>query len=159
MTQLPSCVQYIQALGPSFVAIVAGVFGGYIAYRQWRTGHHRLRLDMFEKRFAVYEATKNLINAVTSHGGVIPEDLGAFYNGVRGAEFLFDGETRDFVVKIGEMGFKARMARVRRERSDHHPRADELIDEEEEILKFLRDQDARLETMFSPYLDLSKVGL
>jgi hypothetical protein len=60
----------------------------------------------------------------------------------RGAEFLFDGETRKFVRKIGDMGFKARMARFRREQSEHHPHTDKLIDEEEDIVDFLREQES-----------------
>jgi hypothetical protein len=38
-------------------------------------------------------------------------------------------------------------------------RLDLLSDEEEEILDFLRGQDERLETIFKPFLDLSKAGL
>jgi hypothetical protein len=48
---LPSCVQYIQALGPTFVAVVAAGIAGYIAWRQWRTAHDKLTFDLYEKRF------------------------------------------------------------------------------------------------------------
>jgi hypothetical protein len=160
MSQLPYWVQYVQALAPAVVAIIAALIAGYIAWRQYKTAHYRLCLDMFEKRFAVYKATQNLIIAVTSHGGATREELGEFYNGIRGAEFLFDGETRDFVMKIGDMVSRARMARVRRERSDHHPRTDELIDEEENILEYLSELHGKdLEDKFGRYLDLSKAGL
>ena len=158
MNQLPCWVQYVQALGPAIVAIVAACIAGYIALRQWWTARDRLRFDMFERRFAVYEAVKKIINTATQHGGVAQEDLNAFYDGIRGAEFLFDGDTRAFIMNIGQMIWRARNARARRERSAQHPQTDQLIDEEENILSFLSGQDAELENMFSRYLDLSRIG-
>jgi hypothetical protein len=50
-------------------------------------------------------------------------------------------------------------ARARRERSDDHPQADKLIDEEEDILSFLSGQEQAVEKRFRPYLDLSEAGL
>jgi hypothetical protein len=144
---------------PSLVAVIAAIIAGYIAWRQWKTAHYRLRLDMYDRRFAVYEATKNLISTATLHGQITPDDLGDFYGGIHGAEFLFDGDTRNFVMKIGDMAFRARMARVSLERHPDHPRGDQLIDQEEEILRFLRDEDKQLEKLFCRYLNLSNVAL
>jgi hypothetical protein len=31
--------------------LVLGLVAGYIAWRQWRTAHDRLILDLFERRF------------------------------------------------------------------------------------------------------------
>jgi hypothetical protein len=156
MGQLPSWVQYIQALGPTGIAIVAALIAGYIAWRQWRTAHDKLSFDLYEKRFAVYEAVKSLINAST--GGVIQKDLDEFYDGIRGAEFLFDGEARDFVMKIGDMAWRAKTTRAW-QRSGNHPQPDKLIDEEENILNFLSVQSEEIENVFKPYLDLSRAGL
>jgi hypothetical protein len=155
MTELPYWMQSIQALGPTVVAIVAAFIAGYIAWRQWRTAHDRLSFDLYEKRFAVYEAVKNIINTAYLHGGVTQGDLDAFYEGIRGAEFLFDGRTKNFVTNIRQMAWKASSARARRQRSE----TDKLIDEEQDILNFLSGQAEGLEDMFRPYLDLSKAGL
>ncbi|MGO9049424.1 MAG: hypothetical protein ACLP19_26065 [Xanthobacteraceae bacterium] len=159
MRQLPYWVQYVQALAPAIVSVIAACIAGFIAWRQYKTAHYRLCLDMFEKRFAVYEATKNFLNAATSHGGVIRRDLDALLDGLRGAEFLFDGETRNFVMKVSDMGFKAKMARDRRELSPNHPQTDKLIVEEDILRGFQELQGAALEDKFRRYLDLSKAGL
>jgi hypothetical protein len=55
---------------------------------------------MYERRFAVYDATRMLLNRAGLYGQVTPEDLGEFYSGIRGAEFLFDGSTRTFIENI-----------------------------------------------------------
>jgi hypothetical protein len=157
MTQLPFWVQYVEVFGPSFIALIAAFFASYIAYRYWRTVHYRLRLDMFEKRYGVYEAIRSLIGTGELHRQITSEDVGKFYHSIRGAEFLFDGATRNFITKIGDMAFRARMARAAL--SKEHPRADRLIAEEKNVLAFLRDQDELLEKMFSRYIDLSTLGV
>jgi hypothetical protein len=47
---------YICALTPSVVALLVA----YIAYRQWRIAQGKLRLDLYNKRFAIFEATLQL---------------------------------------------------------------------------------------------------
>jgi hypothetical protein len=96
---------------------------------------------------------------VTFHGQLIARDLNEFYDKIRGAEFLFDGDTRNFVMNIGDMASKARMAQASLDRNQNHPLTTQLIDEQEKLLTFLRDQNKNLENMFGRYLDLSKVGL
>jgi hypothetical protein len=150
---------HLQALGPTIVAVVVGLVASYIAWRQWQTAKHRLRLDMFDRRLAVYNAVKNLIGIVQVHGGTLHDDLQRFYRDIRGAEFLFDGDTRDLIMKIGSMVFRARMARQSADRRGPSAAADGLIDEEEAILEFLQTLDQRLEQLFARYLDLSKIGL
>jgi hypothetical protein len=114
---------------------------------------------MYDRRVAVYDATRKLISTVTLHGQTTPDDPAHFYEGTRGAEFLFDGDTRKFVMNIGDMAFRARMARRSWERQPGHPRGDQLIEQEEEILRFLTDEDKHLDKFFGRYLDLSKVAL
>ena len=155
--QLPLCVLYVQALAPTIIAIVAAAIASYIALRQYWTAHDRLSFDLFEQRFAVYEATMRLIS--TWQGGLTPQDMGQFYEGIRGAEFLFDGNTRNFLMSIGDMALRARGKRFELEQQPNHPNLDQLIDEEQKILDFLRQQDQNLERLFGRYLDLSRVGL
>lgn len=155
MSEFPYWMQSVQALGLTVVAVIVALIVLYIGLMQRRTAHYRLSLDLYEKRFAVYEAIKTIIITAHLHGGVTQGDLDAFYEGIRGAEFLFDGRTKDFVTNIRQMAWKASNARARRQRSE----TDKLIDEEQDILDFLSEQAGALENMFRPYLDLSKAGL
>jgi hypothetical protein len=166
MSQLPSCIQYIQALGPTFVAVVVGCVAGYVAWRQWRTAHDRLKFDLYEKRFAVYETVKKLSDVATMHvdpkaihgSHVSPEDLHEFFNAIRGSQFLFGGDARKFLVDIQDMYWEATNTLARLGRSPRHdPVGTEW--EQLEIVKFLADHNKALEDLFKPYIDLSKVGL
>jgi hypothetical protein len=70
MSDLPYYARYIQAIGPAFVSLIIGltaaIVTGLIQYRQWRTSADKLKFDLFEKRFAVYQAALNLSSALMS---------------------------------------------------------------------------------------------
>jgi hypothetical protein len=144
MSELPYWIQSIQALGPSVVAVIAAAIAGYIAWRQWRTAHYRLSFDMYEKRFAVYEATQIFLVTAMVDGRITEENCRALLKGIRSAEFLFDGKTAAYLMKIRDQAWPL-------------PKdARQLTDDE---LKGLKKQSEALEGMFRPYLDLSKAGL
>jgi len=165
-SELPACIQYIQALGPTVVAVVVGTIAAYIAWRQWRTAHDRLRFDLYEKRFAVYEATKKLSDAATMHvdpkalhgSRVSAENLHAYLNTIRGSQFLFDGDARKFLVDIQDMIWEATNTLARLGRSPRHDPVDTEL-EQLPILRFLAGHNKTLEDLFKPYIDLSQIGI
>ena len=157
--QLPYLLQVIQALGPTLVAVVVGIFAGYIGWRQWQIGNHRLRLDMFERRYAMYEATKFLFGTIAINGSVTSSDFADFREKIRGAEFFFDGEARQFFQRLLDLSWAAYMARSRQKRVKDDTTLNKLFDEEDECLRLVDAEGANLEKLFSKYLDLSKIGL
>src|SRR5262245_56497613 len=150
MNQLPYWVQYVQALAPTVVAIIAALIAGYIAWRQWRTANYRLSFDLYEKRYRAYVATHNFVMTAINQGRVNGDDYRALYNGLQGAEFLFDKETTSYLMKIRDKAWKAQAI-------GHRP-VQRQPDEAEGFLKFFVVQSDALEEMFRPYLDLSKAG-
>jgi hypothetical protein len=157
--QLPYLLQVIQALGPTLVAVVVGLFAGYIGLRQWQIGNYRLRLDMFERRYAMYEATKFLFGTIAINGSVTSSDFADFREKIRGAEFFFDGEARQFFQRLINLSWRAYMARSRQKRAKDDAVLNKLFDEEDECLRLVDAEGPNLEKLFSKYLDLSKIGL
>jgi len=157
--QLPYVVQLIQALGPTLVAIAVGSVAAYIGRRQWQTASHRLRLDMFDRRYAIYNATKLLIDKITLNDQVSSSDYIEFRNNVRGAEFFFDGDTREFLQRLIDLSWKAYMARSRQGRTTDDARYGKLLDEETQCLELVQAEGPNLERIFGRYLSLSKIGL
>jgi hypothetical protein len=151
MSQLPSWIQYIQALGPTIVAVVAAGIAGYIAWRQWRTANYRLSFDLYEKRYRVYVATHNFLMTAINQGRVNGDDYRALYNGLQVAEFLFDKETTSYLMNIRDKAWRAQAI--------GHRLVQSQPDEEEAILKLFLEQSDALVEIFRPYLDLSKAGL
>jgi len=54
---------------PQFIATIGiAFFAANITYRQWRTAHERVVLDLFEKRMTVYENVRAVIAEITREG-------------------------------------------------------------------------------------------
>lgn len=64
MNQLPIWAQWTQ------LAVTGGiaVFAAFIAYRQWRTAHQRVVLDLFERRMTIYDDARNVIGEIMRDG-------------------------------------------------------------------------------------------
>lgn len=82
----PSWVTYVAALLTPTVAIL----GFFIAYRQWRTAQEKLALDLFNRRFGIYEAAIGAITKALSRERFTYADLETFNAGTRGTKFLFN---------------------------------------------------------------------
>ncbi len=157
--QFPDLVQAIEAWGPTAVVVAVGLFVGFVAWRQWRTGKQQLRLKMFDRRYSMYEATKLLIDKIAINGQVSSTDLIEFRRNVRGAEFLFGGEARKFFKSLIDLSLQADLARSKQARAKDETALGELFDEEDQYLKLVAAEGPNLEKIFARYLDLSKVGI
>jgi hypothetical protein len=152
-------ISLIEKLGPTLVAVLVGAFAAYIGWRQWRTANYRLRLDMFDRRYVMYEATKSFFGTIAINGSVTSSDFVDFREKIRGAEFLFDGEAGQFFKRLLDLSWRAYMARSRQKRTNDDATLNKLFDEEDECLKLVDAEGPNLEKLFSKYLDLSKIGL
>ena len=89
-------VDYLVALTPICVA----AFVAYIGYRQSRYSKEKLRLDLYGKRFSVYERVLVFYQAVASYNGSRTEPFDAklndFSTAVKESQFLFAAESNIF---------------------------------------------------------------
>lgn len=79
------------------VALVAAGIAGLIAYRQWRTAHDKLRLDLFDKRFNIYRA---YFRASAAALGRWPDrnDVLIEFTSLKGqSRFLFGSDASQFI--------------------------------------------------------------
>jgi hypothetical protein len=74
----------------AFLTPLIAVIVAYIAYRQWRTAHTRLKLDLFDRRLAIHGAARELIATVTSSGRINNQDTVAFLHGIQQARWLLN---------------------------------------------------------------------
>src|SRR3954454_23451581 len=83
----------------ALIPIAIAALGGLIAWRQWRTNqrqaatnHHRLKLDLFDRRFEVYEATHTFLQNIIADIGVDLDRIREFRRRTGKAVFLFPDE-------------------------------------------------------------------
>ena len=70
--------------------VMIGAAGTFIAYQQWRTAEIRLRHDVYERKFKVYEAAKTLLVVFQFKAKITEDDYFAYLRGITDAEFIFD---------------------------------------------------------------------
>lgn len=95
-SQLPIWVSYLQALAVPILALVVAGFGAWISARQMLIAHDKLQLDAFnrqyERRIAVYEATRTILQSVFLHEIIPDNEIEAYGLHTLDAQFVFDGE-------------------------------------------------------------------
>lgn len=81
----------------SLAVIAAAVAAAYFARKQWLTARDKLRLELYEKRLAAYQACRKAINdAFRTDGRLSQDDFLIFKNILAEHEFLFGTEILDF---------------------------------------------------------------
>jgi hypothetical protein len=76
----------------AFIAIIVAV----ITLLQWITARQKVVLDLFDKRFAVYEELREVIGRYGGHGPNL-KDIGKFTQAASRAQFLFGSEVTAFL--------------------------------------------------------------
>ncbi|WP_131667112.1 hypothetical protein [Comamonas thiooxydans] len=62
-----------------------------------QTARNKLRLDLFEKRFSVFEAAETIIQKAKSHSSINSSDIDKYLSDVKTATWLFDKGTAKFL--------------------------------------------------------------
>ncbi len=102
MTTMSWWVQILQALLTPLIAVLAV----YIAYQQWHVNVRKLRLDLFDRRWAVYQAVIAFITAVCTDFKVKAADIGTFRRATITADFLFGPEIPTYIDELCDRAIK-----------------------------------------------------
>lgn len=133
------------------MTILLAAFVAWVAYQQYSLGREKFKLDLFEKRFAVFAATRQLLILILRDANISLEQFFEFRASVEEASFLFDSDITAYLDSIGE---KALRLRTLTEMMKPLPVGVQRSDPQEivEMLKWLTDQLPELKVRFGPYL-------
>lgn len=92
----------MQGLSTPLIALAVAV----IAFQQLCINRNRLKLELFEVRYPVYEATKQFIKSVHVVNQNLYEDVNDYQKTILDAEFLFDKEMALFLGDLHALGLK-----------------------------------------------------
>jgi hypothetical protein len=95
MTCDPHWTTYLSALLTPTVAIL----GSVIAYRQWRTAQNKLKLELFERRFAVFSAATSFLASIMGSGKATDAELFKFLSATRDAKWLLSASVAEYLEK------------------------------------------------------------
>lgn len=91
----PHWTTYFSAM----LAPIVAILGSCIAYRQWRLSQNKLKLDLFDRLFSVYEAAINLISFIMTSGKAKDEEVFKFMVASREAKWLFNSQVAEYLDK------------------------------------------------------------
>jgi hypothetical protein len=95
-----SGVVNMAAIAQIITTFMVGLIAAYIAWRQWRTSHDRLILDLFERRFQVFQELTRTVSAAVNKPHPEINDLADFDQASEKARFLFGPEVRGYLGEV-----------------------------------------------------------
>ncbi len=131
--------------------VIAGIVA-YIAFMQYKTNRDRLRLELYNKRFSVYEGLEEFLNKFIIRLVVTDKDLIEFRIRTNEAEFLFDEDIVQYLKEIHDKGTKIYSYNCETNRSKPPPPFPKTPKEIIEISNWLQDQLEESKDKFSKYL-------
>ena len=116
---MPPDKDWIDLLSALTMPIIATI-GIYIAYQQRAINKNRLKHELFDKKYLIFEATKEFIFAIIQDPTVKDEDANKFLNGTKGALFIFETDIVDYLNTLYEKAIKLRVHDKRDEHDEVH---------------------------------------
>ncbi|MDQ1341366.1 MAG: hypothetical protein QG567_2524, partial [Campylobacterota bacterium] len=98
--------------------ILTSFIATYIAYQQYRTNRYKLMLDLFEKRYKVYDATRIFLTIIKKDASFEIKDLQNFNEGILDSCFLFDDDISAYLNQIREDAVDMRTANKKPDEAD-----------------------------------------
>jgi hypothetical protein len=147
-------MQFIQLLS-AILTLVIAIVTTYIAIQQ-----HRMKfvLEMFEKRYAVYQGVKNFILSAVRYANLSNDDFFKFNEETQDAFFLFDESAEKYIDNLRSKGAKLRY--LNEKLSDQNLLIGEergkLTTEEAELNIWFGNQLLESKQVFKKYLHISQ---
>jgi len=147
----PTLSELLTRLATPSLALIAVI----IAYQQWRLANDKFKLDLFDKRYKVYYATRMLLFEITLSGSAKEESLLEFMRKTADVIFLFDVEVAKYLVEIRDMSVDLQI------HNDELESAPAKLKPQLEKDKAARFEDLKtalkgLDAVFYPYLGFAK---
>ncbi len=137
--------------------LVVGLVAAYIAYQQHVVARNRLKLDLFDRRYKIYDATRRFLSVIIQRASFEDKDLFEFYAATSDAAFLFPEEVEVFLRDLSKRALDMRLyERKFRDLSVGAERS-RLVDLNSKELVRLMDDLQDIKKVFLPYMDFSRV--
>lgn len=149
---LPLWVQALQALA---VPVIAAV-GAWVAVQQMVIARVKLQHDLYDRRYAVFDAVRTFLNEAVRNQVVSQETCRTFALKTADAEFLFDDGLAAYLKEMREHAFKAQALYITMQQMGPGDQKDAALRAASVHTTWLIDQIDGLALRFRPFLMLEK---
>lgn len=126
---LPAVVTYLLVFMPMIATIaiaIATIFGVFYARQQYKINLENLKLELFNRRYEVYEAAKHLISQVFEEGRPTNDEINKYIIATRESDFLYDDQVAQYLRELGNRATKIQSLATRLNDPSDLQSADEL---------------------------------
>ena len=120
----------------------------------------RLDFDLYEKKFAVFEAARRLLISVVQHDHVDPKEVITFKIETGEAVFLFNQDITSYLQGLQDKVLRLRSLKAQEKAADEYGEEEKrqrLVDLESEQHQVLNNELALIIEKFKPYLKFNSV--
>ena len=142
-----------------FATLIVGLGVIFIAWQQWKIAHAKLRLDLFDRRYKVFEATRGFLGGILSSATFSDSQLFKFYADTADAEFLFDSDIVDYLTQIAKRAIDMQSHQKRYQPLPPGDERSRHVQAEHDQLLWLGEQltTKAITKAFKPYLGFSNI--
>lgn len=146
-------IDIVAAVSIPVIAIIAA----YIAWQQWKVNERRLKHELFDRNFLVYEAILEFIGSIVRSGEAKDENLYNFNKKTKAAKFLLGEDISEFINKIYNKAIDLQTLDAELEGLPVGDERSRIVRERGEIKKWIYHQFGELDEKFEKILGLEKV--
>ena len=148
---------YITLVSP-LAASVVGLLAVGIAFLQLKLAHNKLKLDLFDRRYKVYDHFRKFLSVILREANFKDSDLWEFYGGTSDTEFLFGPEISEYHKEIRTRALNMRLYAHKFSDLPVGAERSGWVQKNHDELVWLTQQLNELKPIFSPYLSFSKIN-
>ena len=149
------CFKWIKTIAPVIVTMIFGAIAIYFTRRQNKVAEAKLKLDLFERRYAIFKKVWEITSATGRHGSRASQKMMNFatpFNNFRPeAAFLFGSGMQDYIDELSHNWDQLYAQEGMRD--DDKLKSDELITQLKNY--FLEQASGGVKDRFSPFLDFA----
>ena len=142
----------------AWLAALTAVVAIWIAYQQFQTSRAKLRLDLYERRFRVFDGVSELLATIYRDADVKLEDIRKFVISTNEATFLFGPDVSSYLDELRTKAIRLRALndKLHESRLPIGPERSEAAEENARVLEWLIVQFEESRRRFAKYLEFRR---
>ena len=149
---IPIWIKILSAL----LTLVLSVIATLIIIFQYLLQKNRWRLDLFDKRYDIYERVGNFLSQISQHREIADEQLFSFLRETKTCEFLFNKEINSFIDDLYKKALKLNSLEGELKFVSDDNTRNKIIVEQTKIAKWFGNQFEESRKLFGKYLTITK---
>ena len=150
---LDSCIGIFQGL----LTPIIGLIVVYVAYQQHLTNRNRLRLDLYDRRFKLYNEIQSFLASIAQRGDVSDHDLMDCLRNTKEAIFLFKEDISKYIDELYTQACDLQYLEKVTNNKVRGADREESVKKRAKVFGWLTNQSKECTEKFKKYLSFEKI--